>query len=374
LILRELASLANFEVKLNIRWPLLFVMLISGSLRAFPTNDSTSLVVVAIRYVKAYGISHAHLYLYEENGKFLRQLTNFKTGQDHNPLFSDDGTLIVFTRTSDTDGGKNVVYAKSNTPSEVEYWQVGVDGKKLQRLPIAPEWYKNSKDAAYFTTEVPTGWPKDQLLPGEPNEQVQQDGDSSVADLKKLPVSKFISQDGNYELVLKLAEDDLNSDGPGNGKLYELRNLKTGKRYQLGSLPNYLGLYDLLHSSEDPHNLFLIDGNLRLVFFQIHLNSTDGDTVYALDLKKPQLVRLSDNYSTPIPIPEEPAFLAWTDQRYVPIPYSKKTANCSYLAHWDANLQEIDYFNPNTAPNCYGASLYREGKKPSVLKMSENIY
>jgi hypothetical protein len=33
-------------------------------------------IVIAIRYLQAEGISHSHLYLYREDGKLLRQLTN----------------------------------------------------------------------------------------------------------------------------------------------------------------------------------------------------------------------------------------------------------------------------------------------------------
>lgn len=39
-------------------------------------------IVVAIRYLQAEGTSHAHLYLYREDGKLLRQLTSDNTGQD----------------------------------------------------------------------------------------------------------------------------------------------------------------------------------------------------------------------------------------------------------------------------------------------------
>jgi Periplasmic component of the Tol biopolymer transport system len=44
------------------------------------------------------GTSHSHLYLYREDGKLLRQLTNDNSGQDSGPIFSPDGETIVFTR------------------------------------------------------------------------------------------------------------------------------------------------------------------------------------------------------------------------------------------------------------------------------------
>src|SRR5439155_18277657 len=55
-------------------------------------------IVIAIRYLQAEGISHSHLYLYREDGKLLRQLTNDNSGQDVAPIFDSSGETIVFTR------------------------------------------------------------------------------------------------------------------------------------------------------------------------------------------------------------------------------------------------------------------------------------
>ena len=52
---------------------------------------AASEIVVAIRYLQAEGVSHSHLYLYRDNGKFLRQLTNDNSGQDVDPIFAPDG-------------------------------------------------------------------------------------------------------------------------------------------------------------------------------------------------------------------------------------------------------------------------------------------
>ncbi len=62
------------------------------------TVRGVSELVIAIRYLQAAGTSHAHLYLYREDGKLLRQLTNDNSGQDSAPIFAPDGTTIVFTR------------------------------------------------------------------------------------------------------------------------------------------------------------------------------------------------------------------------------------------------------------------------------------
>src|SRR6266704_4927720 len=67
-------------------------------------------LVIAIRYLQAQGTSHSHLYLYREDGRLLRQLTNDNSGQDVAPIFNSSGEMIVFTR---------------ETPHKVvEYWTI----------------------------------------------------------------------------------------------------------------------------------------------------------------------------------------------------------------------------------------------------------
>ena len=102
-------------------------------------------------------------------------------------------------------------------------------------------------------------------------------------------------------------------------------------------------------------------------FFDLHLNSTDGNTIFALDLNGSRLVSLSPNWATPIPLPGEPALLTVTENRYVPIPGTQKTANCSYLERWDAKFHKIRYARPKSAALCYGASMYRPGRTPAII-------
>ena len=81
---------------------------------------ATAEIVVAIRYLQAEGTSHSHLYLYREDGKFLRQLTNDNSGQDVDPIFAQDGTNIVFT------------CEKTNSP--LEFWSIEPLGGDLKKL------------------------------------------------------------------------------------------------------------------------------------------------------------------------------------------------------------------------------------------------
>src|SRR5881396_2813387 len=298
-------------------------------------------LVIAIRYLHAQGTSHSHLYLYREDGKLLRQLTNDNSGEDSGPIFAPDGSMIVFTR------------EKPNGARE--FWSVDSLGKTLKKLEAAPDWYVAAKSSPYFTNI---------------------ESDESTSTLSALspaatPVPAYKSPDGSVELVLRLdpKDEDDQIDGPGHGKHYLLRDLKTGAETEFEKLPGFYGVYGLLHDSHDKDQHFVFDGPLHLAFFDLHLNSTDGDTVFALDLTGPRLVRLSPNWASPIPLPGEAAFLTLTENRYVPIPGSKKTANCSYMEHWDEKLNEIRYAREKSAALCYGASMYRPGKNPSVITL-----
>ena len=298
-------------------------------------------IVIAIRYLQAEGTSHSHLYLYREDGKLLRQLTNDNSGQDSGPIFAEDGGMIVFTR---------------ERPNDVrEFWSVDPLGKTLKKLDAAPDWYVGAKSSPYFTNI-------------EPEESTSATPAPSPA---ATPVPTYKSPDDSFELVLREdpKDEDDQGDGPGHGKHYLLRDLKTGAETEFDKLPGFYGVFGLLHEKQDKDQHFLFDGPSRLAFFDLHLNSTDGDTVFALDLTGPRLVRLSPNWAAPIPLPGEAAFLTFTENRYVPIPGSKKTANCSYMERWDEKLNKIRYAREKSAAVCYGASMYRPGLTPPTITM-----
>ena len=304
-------------------------------------------IVIAIRYLQAEGTSHSHLYLYREDGRPLRQLTNDNSGQDSAPIFAPDGANIVFTR---------------EKPNNIrEFWSVDPLGKNLKKLEAAPDWYVAAKSSPYFTNV-------------EPEESASPDPSPSAAESVSptaTSIPTYKSPDGSIELILRDDPNDENDqiDGPGHGKHYLLRDLKNGVETEFGKVPGFDGVFGLLHDNQDKNQHFLFEGPLRLAFFDLHLNSTDGDTVFALDLTGPRLVRLSPNWATPIPLPGEAAFLTFTENRYVPIAGNKKTANCSYMEHWDEKLNEIRYAREKSAALCYGASMYRPGKNPSVITL-----
>ena len=324
----------------------IFVLTPTSLLLGTPARGASE-IVIAIRYLQAEGTSHSHLYLFREDGKLLRQLTNANSGQDSAPIFAPDGSMIVFTR------------KKSNNARE--FWSVDPLVKALKKLRAGPDWYVAAKSSPYFTNVEPEESTSPNPL-ASPQESV-----SPTA----TPIPTYKSPDGSVELILRddPNDEDDQIDGPSHGKHYLLRDLKTGAETEFEKLPGFYGVYGLLHNSHAKDQHFLFDGPLHLAFFDLHLNSTDGDTVFALDLNGPRLVRLSPNWAAPIPLPGEAAFLTFTENRYVPIPGSKKTANCSYMEHWDETLNKIRYAREKSAALCFGASMYRPSKNPSVITL-----
>jgi hypothetical protein len=302
--------------------------------------NAASEIVVAIRYLQAQGESHAHLYLYRDDGTLLRQLTKEESGQDLDPMFAPDGETIAFTR--------------EIAENKFEYWSVEPKSGDLKRLQTQAEWYENTNASPYFV------WP-----------EMEGSGDDESAPGFGSRTQKFRAPDGSVELVLKEVKGDEGDsvNGPEHGKHYLLRDLKSGKSIGFPTIPGFEGAVEQLQLNNGKNERFLFDPPLKLAFFGVHLNSTDGDTDYALDLTKRRFVRLSQNWAAPIPVPGEGAFLSMTYVRYVAIPGSTKTANCSYLERWDGELRKLRFAREDTAAVCYGASMYRPGKTPATINI-----
>jgi hypothetical protein len=307
---------------------------------AATTLSTASEIVVAIRYLQAEGESHAHLFLYREDGALLRQLTKESSGQDLDPMFAPDGETIVFTR--------------EVAENKFEYWSVEPKGGGLKRLDAEPEWYANTKTSPYFI------WP-----------EMEGSGDDESAPAFGSRTQKFRAPDGSIELVLREVKgnEDDSVNGPEHGKHYVLRDLKSGKSIEFPKIPGFEGAVEQLQFNSGKNERFLFDPPLKLAFFGVHLDSTDGDTDYALDLTNRRFVRLSKNWAAPFPLLGDGAFLSMTYIRYVEIPGTKKTANCSYLERWDASLKPLRFAREGTAAVCYGASMYRSGKTPATINI-----
>jgi len=329
---------------------------------------AASEIVIAIRYLQAEGTSHSHLYLYRDDGKFLRQLTTDNSVQDVDPIFAPEGEIIVFTR------------EKPGSP--LEFWSVRPLGDVPIKLDSAPNWYDQAKSSPYFTNRE-TSKPADSVSPADASPESSPSPNASEAPVRLGPRTAagmmgerqtYKAPDGSVELILREdpSDPDDQVNGERHGKHYVLRYLKTGIQADFGTLPGFFGAYEILHDRQNPNRQFLFEGLLRVAFFGLHLNSTDGDTSFALDLNGPRFVRLSPNWAAPVPLPGESAFLTLTENRYLPIPGTTKTANCSYIERWDAQLQKIRYARSKAAAIFYGASVYRPDRSPAVITIRQN--
>ncbi|MEY2543318.1 MAG: hypothetical protein QOE81_779 [Verrucomicrobiota bacterium] len=332
-------------------------LLIVGAFSLLTINlRAASEIVIAIRYLQAEGISHSHLYLYRDDGKFLRQLTTDDSGQDVDPVFAPEGEIIVFTR------------EKSGRP--LEFWSVRPLGGDSIKLDSAPAWYDQAKTSPYFTNrETPKTTNPEPPAAASPESSPSPGAPGMMGERRS-----YKAPDGSVELILR--EDPGDSDdrvnGERHGKHYVIRYLKTGIQADFGALPGFFGAYEILHDRQNPGRQFLLDGLLRVAFFGLHVNSTDGDTTFALDLNGPRFVRLSLNWAAPVPLPGDSAFLTLTENRYVPIPGTTKTANCSYIERWDAQLQKVRYAQAKAPAVFYGASVYRPERTPAVITIRQS--
>ncbi|HWB60777.1 MAG TPA: hypothetical protein VG733_14875 [Chthoniobacteraceae bacterium] len=301
---------------------------------------------MAIRYLQAEGVSHSQLYLFREDGKLLRQYTHEKSGQVMDPVFAPDGSVIVFR----VERGKTT-----------EYWSVEPKGEGLHKLDLPPSWYSAAQSTPYFTNDFDNR----ARVAAKPSPSPAAAG-KDVSDQPK----HYITPDSKQEIIL--IEDEDTDDNP-QGTHFQLKDLKAGSAIELGKVPGFSRISDMLHLSTNASTTFLMEGDLRLAFFWVHLDSTDGDTVYALDLANPRFVQLSQNWASPFPLSGEEAFLTLTETRYLPISGSKKTANCSYIERWDSALKKVRY-GTEAAAICYGASMYRPKMKPAVITVPAMDY
>src|SRR5947199_10828975 len=88
------------------RCVLTILVLTGTSLLLGTPARGASEIVIAIRYLQPERTSHSHLYLFREDGKLVRQLTNDSSAQDSAPVFAPDGSNIGFTREKSNDNGE----------------------------------------------------------------------------------------------------------------------------------------------------------------------------------------------------------------------------------------------------------------------------
>ena len=331
-----------------------FAVLILGALTA------RGEVVVAIRYLQVEGVSHSHLFLFFDDGSLVRQLTSATEGQDHDPVFSADGTVIAFGR---------------ETKAGEEWWTVGADGSGAKRRADFPEWAHAGPPNSF-------GYPKFVPVPNHPGERVIEQS-ATAGELR------FPAPDGSCTLVLRETQEAQRADENAVRKDLFLRDEPSGTEWPVEKFPvtpftrtgslgenamrrapeakagekddaylRYDGrLFDfLVLRGGSP---FLISPPLRVAFFAQHRGSTDGEGRFAIDLASRKVTELTPNGARIVPLAGAPQFFSVCEERYHPL--GEHNVNCSYLDRWDAELHRTRFAAPKPAL-FYGAAIFRAGK------------
>src|SRR5205823_12255343 len=132
------------------------------------------------------------------------------------------------------------------------------------------------KTSPYFTNAEPES--ETSPMPGASQKP------SESADESPTPAPSYTSSDGAFELVLREDPNDEADqvDMPGHGAHYLLRDVKSGTDTPFADIPGFEGAFGILHERQNSERYFWFDGAPRLAFFDLHLNSSDGTTVFAL--------------------------------------------------------------------------------------------
>lgn len=315
-------------------------------------------LVLAIRYLRPAGASHAHLFLYDGRGQMLRQLTKSSEGQDCEPVFVPDGRSVIFRR-------------ESNATSE--FWAIPVDSGKPHRLTKIPSWYF---DALKY-------WPRPFGLPaavpdGETGELIIKDY-ATAADVT------YPAPDGSTAIVLKLRKEEatpkgdfpkapwLQQKGEPTVRVSQLpftplaasgTKEENAMRQKSGPSENYAIAADqfgdldgVIVSEGSP---FLWRPPLRVAFLRQHRGSTYGEGLFALDLNTRTLHEIAPTGGAIVAPAGFPGFFCVNRERCLPLGDGKRSVSCSFLDLWDARLQRTRFCDPKVA-EFYGASLYLPG-------------
>jgi hypothetical protein len=279
--------------------------------------DSDPCVVISMRQYLIEGSSRIHLYLYGMDGVFKKALTNDPGFNDLNPVFDYEGKAILFTREAtdkahETQAGQYIVDIASAT---------------LRRYNPKEDFFTRSYPDMFESAFAPgsIGW-------------------------VNIDASAYHSPDGQFTLTAKPNPKPVayaQPDYPGN-----IWSLQQGDKpaFAVAGLPGFIPAAEI----DGYESFFIGNGSpyitapgMALVFLRHHLDSTDGEEIWGLDLP-----------------PSVPGVYVVSNALYQPLGKTGKTVNCSYLEWWDAHLKETR-FGPDLSV-CDSAAIYA-GENANVV-------
>jgi hypothetical protein len=263
-----------------------------------------TLVVASIRQYQFEGKSNIHLYLYGLDGSLKKKLTNLVGCDDVDPLFSYDGQSVYFTR-------------KSTAP------ETAADAG-LYKLDLTTNQTTREKE-----NEAYMGIPVDEL-------------DYSFA----IPVNSWnvaerndcLSPDGLYRITLKpMPAPDANVNPP----MQHLLSVQGKPAIDMATLPGFPAemakdYYSLEELNGTP---FVTAKDYAAVFLVHHLDSTDGDQIWGLDLQSLHWTKMSQNGGEIYHPPGASGVFFACESLYEPLGNTGHTVNCCYLEWWDHHFK-----------------------------------
>jgi hypothetical protein len=263
-----------------------------------------TLIVASIRPYQLVGASNIHLYLYGLDGTLKKQLTNTIGCNDVNPSFSYDGKSISFTRQS----------TLAKTASDAGLYQLDLATGSLTRAKEDDSYFNVPVDLLDYSFAVPT----DSWNVAEKND--------------------CLSPDGIYRITLKPMPAPDRNVNPPMQHLLSVRGQPAVDVATLSGFPadiakDYYGLEQLNGTP------FVTASGYVAVFLVHHLDSTDGDQIWGLDLSSLHWTKMSQNGGEIYHPPGAPGVFFACASLYEPLGKSGKTVNCCYLEWWDNHFK-----------------------------------
>ena len=258
-------------------------------------------VAVSMRYYKTAGNEHHRLFLYSDDGKLIRPLTDADAGDDTDPVFSPDGAHVVFSR---------------KTGEGSAFYRVDRNGSYAKTLDAAPEWWKSAAFLLAFADKQGGG-----VLAGESSE-------------REPGVHRFTAADRAAQIVIRPQKQ--------NREALDLavRIPAEGVEKAGVDLPGYAGMFDVVTFRRSP---FLSIPPLQVAFVNGSHHATLGTSLLALDLSGPRFVMLAENGGRIFPLPDRPGFFCLRTDRGKPRGEDLRTLNGTSLEWWNAALAPTRY-------------------------------
>lgn len=319
------------------RYLLLLSILIPGlaGLNGLPARaDDTAWVVVSMRQYLIEGSSRIHLYLYSFDGKFQKVLTNDPGFNDLNPVFSDDGKSILFSREA----------ADKAHASQAGKYELDLASSTIHRFD-SRNYYSTYSLIDRFSSAFGPG--SDGWLNIDAKMYQSPDGRFSITENENPARDKTDPESGNEHVY--------SATTPGKQPVL------------LAGLPGFIptneidGYESFFIGNGSP---YIMSDDMALVFLRHHLGSTDGEEIWGLDLTTMKGAKISPNGAEIYHPPSAPGVFIVAEARYLPLGATGKTVNCSYLEWWDPHLKETRY-GPDLSV-FYSAAIFGGGEYKTV--------